>query len=70
MLIVSAVLVLIGGIVEIIPMMMIDKNVPKIASIQPYTPLEIEGRDIYIREGCRMSLTNGETIQIRNRAIW
>ena len=52
MLIVSAVLILIGGIVEIIPMMMIDKNVPKIASIQPYTPLEIEGRDIYIREGC------------------
>ncbi|MEZ4909750.1 MAG: cytochrome-c oxidase, cbb3-type subunit I [Saprospiraceae bacterium] len=52
MLIASAVLILIGGIVEIIPMMMIDKNVPKIASIKPYTPLELEGRDIYIREGC------------------
>ncbi|MBK9254333.1 MAG: cytochrome-c oxidase, cbb3-type subunit I [Saprospiraceae bacterium] len=52
MLIVSAVLVLIGGLVEIIPMMIIDNNIPKIASVQPYTPLELEGRDIYIREGC------------------
>lgn len=52
MLIVSAVLVLIGGLVEIIPMMMIDNNVPKIASVKPYTPLELEGRDLYIREGC------------------
>ena len=52
MLIASAVLVLIGGLVEIIPMMIIDNNVPKIASVQPYTPLELEGRDIYIREGC------------------
>jgi cytochrome c oxidase cbb3-type subunit I/II len=33
-------------------MMMIDENVPKIASVKPYTPLELEGRDIYIREGC------------------
>ena len=52
MLLVSAVLVLIGGLVEIIPMMMIDDNVPKIASVKPYTPLELEGRDLYIREGC------------------
>jgi cytochrome c oxidase cbb3-type subunit I/II len=52
MLIVSALLVLIGGLVEIIPMMMIDNNVPKIASVKPYTPLELEGRDLYIREGC------------------
>jgi len=52
MLILSAVLVLLGGLVEIIPMMMIDNNVPKIASVKPYTPLELEGRDLYIREGC------------------
>jgi cytochrome c oxidase cbb3-type subunit I/II len=52
MLIASAVLVLIGGLVEIVPMMMIDENVPKIASVKPYTPLELEGRDLYIREGC------------------
>jgi cytochrome c oxidase cbb3-type subunit I/II len=48
----SAVVILIGGIVEIFPMMLIDENVPKIASVKPYTPLELEGRDIYIREGC------------------
>ena len=52
MLVVATVLVLIGGLVEIFPMLMIDNNVPKIASVQPYTPLELEGRDLYIREGC------------------
>jgi len=52
MLVASAILVLIGGVVEIIPMMLIDNNIPKIASVKPYTPLELEGRDIYIREGC------------------
>lgn len=52
MLVFSAVLVLIGGMVEIVPMLIIDKNIPKIASVLPYTPLELEGRDLYIREGC------------------
>ncbi|MBK8387912.1 MAG: cytochrome-c oxidase, cbb3-type subunit I [Saprospiraceae bacterium] len=52
MLIASAVVVAIGGLVEIFPMMLIDNNVPKIASVKPYTPLELEGRDIYIKEGC------------------
>ena len=52
MLIGATIVVLIGGLVEIFPMMLIDENVPKIASVQPYTPLELEGRDIYIREGC------------------
>ena len=52
MLVGSLILVLIGGMVEVIPMFMIEENVPKIASVQPYTPLELEGRDIYIREGC------------------
>lgn len=44
--------ILIGGIVEIIPTMLIKSNVPTIASVTPYTPLELHGRDIYIREGC------------------
>lgn len=44
--------VLIGGVVEIVPTLMVDSNIPKIASVKPYTPLELEGRDIYIREGC------------------
>ncbi|GLR17183.1 cytochrome-c oxidase, cbb3-type subunit I [Portibacter lacus] len=52
MLIVATIVVLIGGLVEIFPMILIDKNVPKITNVQPYTPLELEGRDIYISEGC------------------
>jgi cytochrome c oxidase cbb3-type subunit I/II len=44
--------ILIGGIFEIVPMMAIQSNVPSIAGVKPYTPLELEGRDIYIREGC------------------
>jgi cytochrome c oxidase cbb3-type subunit I/II len=51
-LILSTVAILIGGMIEIFPMVMIDNQVPKIASVKPYTPLELEGRDIYIREGC------------------
>ncbi|MBK9192889.1 MAG: cytochrome-c oxidase, cbb3-type subunit I [Crocinitomicaceae bacterium] len=48
----SLIAILIGGIVELVPTFMVGSNVPKIASVQPYTPLELEGRDIYIREGC------------------
>ncbi len=48
----ATIVVLIGGLVEIFPMILIDENVPKIASVKPYTPLELEGRDLYIREGC------------------
>ncbi|TAF67399.1 MAG: cytochrome-c oxidase, cbb3-type subunit I [Cytophagales bacterium] len=44
--------VLIGGIVEMVPTFLIKSNVPTIAAVKPYTPLELEGRDIYIREGC------------------
>jgi cytochrome c oxidase cbb3-type subunit I/II len=42
----------VGSIIEIIPTMFIRNNVPLIASVKPYTPLELEGRDIYVREGC------------------
>jgi cytochrome c oxidase cbb3-type subunit I/II len=48
----AVVAILIGGAVEIIPMFLIQQNVPTIASVKPYTPLEVLGRDIYIREGC------------------
>ncbi|RNC84657.1 MAG: cytochrome-c oxidase, cbb3-type subunit I [Balneola sp.] len=44
--------ILIGGIVEYMPTALIDSNIPTIESVKPYTPLEIEGRDIYIAEGC------------------
>ena len=48
----STVVILIGGAVEIIPTMKIDANVPKLEAVKPYTPLELAGRDLYIREGC------------------
>jgi cytochrome c oxidase cbb3-type subunit I/II len=51
-LLVSLVVVLIGGIVEFIPTFLVKSNIPTIASVKPYTPLELEGRDLYIREGC------------------
>ena len=44
--------ILIGGIIELVPTFLIKSNVPTIASVKPYTPLELHGRDIYIREGC------------------
>jgi cytochrome c oxidase cbb3-type subunit I/II len=48
----ALVAVAIGGLVEIVPMFLIKNNVPMITSVKPYTPLEMVGRDIYIREGC------------------
>ena len=51
-LIASLVVILIGGLLEIIPMYLIKTNIPTISSVKPYTPLELEGRDIYVREGC------------------
>lgn len=44
--------VAIGGLVEAIPLFLVRSNVPTIASVTPYTPLELAGRDIYISEGC------------------
>ncbi len=48
----SLVAILIGGVIELVPTFLIKSNVPTIASVKPYTPLELHGRDIYIREGC------------------
>ncbi|ALJ05048.1 cytochrome C oxidase Cbb3 [Pseudalgibacter alginicilyticus] len=48
----ATIAILIGGIIQIVPTIMIESNIPTIASVKPYTPLELEGRDIYIREGC------------------
>ncbi len=48
----ALVAILIGGAIEMIPMFVIKSNVPTITSVKPYTPLELHGRDIYIREGC------------------
>jgi cytochrome c oxidase cbb3-type subunit I/II len=48
----ALVAVLIGGMIEIIPMIVVKENVPTISSVKPYSALELLGRDIYIREGC------------------
>ncbi len=42
----------IGGAVEIIPMLKVESNIPKIESVTPYSPLELAGRDVYISNGC------------------
>ncbi|MBX3007268.1 MAG: cytochrome-c oxidase, cbb3-type subunit I [Melioribacteraceae bacterium] len=50
--ILSTIAILIGGLIEIIPTYLVKSNIPTISSVKPYSPLELEGRDIYIREGC------------------
>lgn len=52
MILLILVVVSIGGLVEIVPLFYINKTVEKVAGVRPYTPLELRGRDIYIREGC------------------
>lgn len=51
-LVLAFIAVAIGGIIEFLPTFLVKSNIPTIASVQPYTPLELEGRDLYIREGC------------------
>jgi cytochrome c oxidase cbb3-type subunit I/II len=48
----TALAIITASLFEIIPTFLIKSNVPTIASVKPYTPLELMGRDIYIREGC------------------
>ncbi|MCS6823637.1 MAG: cytochrome-c oxidase, cbb3-type subunit I [Cytophagaceae bacterium] len=52
MLLFSLVVILIGGIIELVPTFLIKSNIPTLSAVKPYTPLELEGRDLYIREGC------------------
>lgn len=51
-LVLALIAILIGGMVEMLPTFMISSNVPTISSVKPYSPLELQGRDLYIREGC------------------
>lgn len=46
------VMVSIGGIVQIAPLFWVESTIEKVSGMRPYTPLELEGRDIYVREGC------------------
>jgi cytochrome c oxidase cbb3-type subunit I/II len=48
----ATVAILIGGIAEMVPTFVIRTNIPSICAVRPYTPLELSGRDLYIREGC------------------
>jgi cytochrome c oxidase cbb3-type subunit I/II len=48
----TAIAVIVASLFEIVPTFLIRSNVPTIASVQPYTPLELAGRDLYVAEGC------------------
>ncbi len=50
--VIALVVILIGTFIELMPTLTISSNIPTIASVKPYTPLELQGRDLYIREGC------------------
>lgn len=48
----SLIVVCIGGIVEVAPLFYLQNTIEKVDGMRPYTPLELAGRDIYVREGC------------------
>lgn len=52
LMILALITILIGSVIELMPTLTISSNIPTIASVKPYTPLELQGRDIYIKEGC------------------
>ncbi len=52
LLILSFFVVTIGGIVQIVPLFYLDNTIEKVEGVRPYAPLELAGRNIYVREGC------------------
>jgi cytochrome c oxidase cbb3-type subunit 2 len=52
LLLLSFVVVTIGGIVQIVPLFYLDNTIEKVEGVRPYSPLELAGRNIYVREGC------------------
>ncbi len=52
LLVISLLVVSVGGIVEIAPLFYLDNTIEKVKGMRPYTPLELAGRNIYVREGC------------------
>jgi len=52
LLILTLLVVSVGGIVEIAPLFWLESTIEKVDGMRPYTPLELAGRDIYVREGC------------------
>jgi len=61
MLLLIIVVVSIGGLIEIVPLFRMETTIEPVKGVRPYTPLELAGQDIYIREGC----TNCHSQQIR-----
>ena len=52
LLVFSFLVVTVGGIVEIAPLFYLDNTIEKVEGVRPYSPLELKGRDVYVREGC------------------
>jgi len=52
LLVLSLLVVTVGGIVEIAPLFYLENTIEKVEGVRPYSPLELKGRNIYIREGC------------------
>ncbi|WP_444667307.1 cytochrome-c oxidase, cbb3-type subunit II [Cereibacter changlensis] len=52
LLILSFLVVTIGGLVQIVPLFYLENTIEEVEGVRPYTPLELAGRNIYIREGC------------------
>jgi cytochrome c oxidase cbb3-type subunit 2 len=52
LLIFSFIVVTIGGLVQITPLFYLENTIEKVEGVRPYTPLELAGRDVYVREGC------------------
>ena len=52
LLVLSFLVVTIGGLVQIVPLFYLENTIEKVEGVRPYTPLALEGRSIYIREGC------------------
>ncbi|WP_135448120.1 MULTISPECIES: cytochrome-c oxidase, cbb3-type subunit II [Tabrizicola] len=52
LLVLAFLVVTVGGIVQIVPLFYLENTIEKVEGVRPYTPLELAGRDVYIREGC------------------
>jgi cytochrome c oxidase cbb3-type subunit 2 len=52
LMVLTVVTISIGGLVEVVPLFTIETTVEKVEGVRPYSPLELAGRDIYVREGC------------------
>ncbi|WP_149141202.1 cytochrome-c oxidase, cbb3-type subunit II [Gemmobacter caeruleus] len=52
LLVLSFLVVTIGGLVQIVPLFYLENTIEKVEGVRPYSPLELAGREIYVREGC------------------